>query len=69
MYEAKYTGLNLWSLYNTATHFATHGNTNDIHTTLSASQLQKLQQSVVFMIQSPQWKHYNNNEHLNPSLA
>ena len=69
MYEAKHTGLNLWSLYNTATHFATHGNTNDIHTTLSASQLQKLQQSVVFMIQSPQWKHYNNNNHLNPSLA
>ena len=69
MYEAKYHGMNLWSLYNTATHFATHGNTPDVNTTLSPNQLQKLQQSVIFMIQSPQWKHYNRNEHLNPTLS
>lgn len=69
MYEAKHSGMNLWSLYNTATHFATHGNTNDVSTTLSANQLQKLQQTVVFMIQSPTWKHYNRNEFLNPTLA
>ena len=66
MYEAKHSGMNLWSLYNTATHFATHGNTNDVSTTLSANQLQKLQQTVVFMIQSPTWKHYNSNEFINP---
>ena len=44
-------------------------NTNDVNTTLSASQLQKLQQSVVFMIQSPQWNYHNRNTHLNSSLV
>ena len=68
LYETKSSGMNLWSLYNTATRYATHGLTHDTGRVFSASQLQKLQQTVLFMIQSPTWKHYSNNRFLNPSL-
>ena len=69
LYEVKSSGMNLWSLYNTATHYATHGLTHDTSKTFSANQLQKLQQTVLFMIQSPTWTTLNPNRYLNPSLA
>ena len=69
LYEAKSSGMNLWSLYNTATHHATHGLTHDTGKTFSGNQLQKLQQTVLFMIQSPTWKSHSQNRYLNPSLA
>ena len=69
LYETKSSGMNLWSLYNTATRYATHGLTHDTGRVFSASQLQKLQQTVLFMIQSPTWKSHSQNRYLNPSLA
>ena len=69
MNEAKIGGENLWSLYNTATHFATHGLTHEYNQVHSATQLKKLQDSVLFMITSPQWRHHNQNQHLTGQLV